>query len=57
MPEAIANTVRFTGLPLSEVVPMACAVPARVMDIPVAGTVLAEWDVARLNLRVIDVVE
>ncbi|MEO7273998.1 MAG: amidohydrolase family protein [Vicinamibacterales bacterium] len=57
MPDAIANTVRFTGLPITEVVPMACAVPARTLGIPVSGTVLAEWDNARKSLRVIEVVE
>ena len=29
MPDAIANTVRFTGLPITEAVAMACAVPSR----------------------------
>ena len=29
MPAAVANTVRFTGLPLGEVLPMASTLPAR----------------------------
>jgi N-acetylglucosamine-6-phosphate deacetylase len=53
---AIGNTVKFTGLPLDEVVPMASTRPAEYMGIPTAGTVLAEWDPAAFTLRVARVV-
>jgi N-acetylglucosamine-6-phosphate deacetylase len=55
MPDAIANTVRFTGLALSEVVPMATTRPAEYIGISCAGTVRAEWDADRCVLSVIDV--
>jgi len=55
MPQAIANTVRFTGLPLSEVIAMACAVPSRAMGIPGSGTVLAEWDEVSHHLTIVRV--
>jgi len=57
MPDAIANTVRFTGLPLSEVVPMATTRPAEYIGISCAGTVHAEWDEERFALSVIDVLD
>ena len=53
MPEAIANAVRFTGLPVTEVVAMACAVPSRAMAIALSGTVLAEWDAAPQRLTIV----
>jgi N-acetylglucosamine-6-phosphate deacetylase len=43
MPEAIGNTVRFTGLPLDDVLPMASTIPADYLGIATAGTVVAEW--------------
>lgn len=46
MPEAIGNTVRFTGLPLTDVIPMASTIPAYYLGISTAGTVVAEWDEA-----------
>jgi N-acetylglucosamine-6-phosphate deacetylase len=54
MPEAIGNTVRFTGLPLSEVLAMASTVPAEYLEIPTAGMVTADWDVDTLTLRIMD---
>jgi N-acetylglucosamine-6-phosphate deacetylase len=53
MPEAIANTVRFTGLPLSDVIAMASTAPAEYLGIPPAGTVTAEWEAeaGRLEIR------
>jgi N-acetylglucosamine-6-phosphate deacetylase len=52
---AIANTVRFTGLPLEDVVPMASTRPAEYVGIPAAGTVVADWDPAACTLRVVRV--
>jgi N-acetylglucosamine-6-phosphate deacetylase len=56
MVEAVANTVRFTGLSLEEVLPMASTVPARYAGIPLDGTVSAEWDPDRFTLEVIEMV-
>jgi N-acetylglucosamine-6-phosphate deacetylase len=44
MHTAVANTVRFTGLPLSEVLPMASTLPAHYIGIEPVGRVSAEWD-------------
>lgn len=55
MPEAIANTVRFTGLELDEVIPMASAAPAEYLGIPPAGTVAAEWDAESCRLDILRV--
>ena len=52
MNEAIANAVRFTGLPLADVVPMATSVPAAYIGIECAGTVVCEWDFVASSLRV-----
>ena len=52
---AVGNTVRFTGLPLEDVVPMASTRPAGYIDIPTAGKVVAEWDPVAFALRVVRV--
>lgn len=52
MDDAVAKTVRFTGLPLDAVLPMASAVPARYLGIEPAGTVTAEWDPGNFVLNV-----
>jgi hypothetical protein len=52
---AIGNTVRFTGLPLEEVVPMASTRPAAYVGMETAGKVTAEWDAAAFALRVLRV--
>ncbi len=44
LPVAIGNTVRFTGLPLEDVIPMATTRPAEYIGIRPAGTIVAEWD-------------
>ena len=44
MDRAIGNTVRFTGLPLDEVIPMASTIPASYLGATTAGTVTAEWN-------------
>jgi N-acetylglucosamine-6-phosphate deacetylase len=49
---AIGNTVRFTGLPLDQVVPMGSTRPAEYVGIPTAGKIVAEWDPAACVLRV-----
>jgi len=49
---AVGNTVRFTGLPLEDVVPMASTRPAEYIGIPTAGKVVAEWDPAACVLRI-----
>ena len=41
---AIANTVRFTGLPIEDVIPMASTIPASYMGMRPAGTVTADWN-------------
>ena len=38
MDRAVANTVRFTGLPLEDVLPMASTIPAAFIGIEPAGT-------------------
>ncbi len=52
LPEAIGNTVRFTGLPLADAIAMASTIPAEYMGIPTAGTVVAEWDEGRCQFDV-----
>jgi N-acetylglucosamine-6-phosphate deacetylase len=49
---AIANTVRFTGLSIDEVIPMASTIPARYLGTATAGTVSADWDAASGELSV-----
>ena len=53
MDHAIANTVRFTGLPLDEVIPMASTIPAAFLGMATAGRVRAEWDAERQTLRIL----
>jgi N-acetylglucosamine-6-phosphate deacetylase len=49
---AIGNTVRFTGLPLEDVVPMASTRPAEYVGIATAGKVHAEWDPQAFRLQI-----
>jgi N-acetylglucosamine-6-phosphate deacetylase len=44
MNQAVANTVRFTGLPLSETLKMASTLPAHYLGLETVGRVKAEWD-------------
>jgi N-acetylglucosamine-6-phosphate deacetylase len=44
MHNAVANTLRFTALSLSEVLPMASTLPARYLGVEPVGRVTAEWD-------------
>ncbi len=53
----VANAVKFTGLTLEEILPMASTQPARYLGLQTAGRVTADWDAAdcRLsNLKVFD---
>jgi N-acetylglucosamine-6-phosphate deacetylase len=49
---AIANTVRFTGLLIDDVIPMASTIPASYLGLPTRGTVTAEWDAASGSLHI-----
>jgi N-acetylglucosamine-6-phosphate deacetylase len=52
---AVANTVRYTGLSIDEVIPMASTVPAACLGTATAGTVTADWepDAFELHIRAI----
>jgi N-acetylglucosamine-6-phosphate deacetylase len=52
---AIGNVVRFTGLALEEVVPMASTRPAEYLGMQPAGAITAEWDPQASKLRVLRV--
>jgi N-acetylglucosamine-6-phosphate deacetylase len=53
--DAIANTVRFTGLPLVDVAAMASTIPAGYLGTTTLGRVTAEWDAAASTLRILEV--
>jgi N-acetylglucosamine-6-phosphate deacetylase len=53
MDRAIANTVRFTGLSIEDVVPMASTQPAGYLGMTAAGTVVADWDPDGWELQVV----
>lgn len=57
MPEAVANTVRFTGLPVEDVLPMASTIPAHYTGITLGDRVSAEWDPGRFTLDVLEVAD
>jgi N-acetylglucosamine-6-phosphate deacetylase len=52
---AIANTVRFTDLPIETVIPMASTIPAASVGMTPAGTVTADWDAETCTLQVCSV--
>ncbi|MPZ20487.1 MAG: amidohydrolase family protein [Luteitalea sp.] len=52
MPAGIANTVRFTGLPISQVLRMASEQPAAYIGIAPAGRVTMSWDAEARTLAV-----
>jgi N-acetylglucosamine-6-phosphate deacetylase len=52
MDRAIANTARFTGLPIDQVIPMATTIPAGYLGMTAAGTVTADWEPAAGTLQV-----
>ena len=51
---AIANTVKFTGLPIDAVLPMASTIPVRSLGVQTAGTVSVAWDGSELNVRSVE---
>jgi N-acetylglucosamine-6-phosphate deacetylase len=53
----VANAAKFTGLPIEEVAPMASTYAAAYLGTTTAGTVIADWDRAQADLRVIEVTE
>ena len=56
MNRAVANTVKFTGLPLADVLPLASTRPANYVGIETTGIVIADWDEANYALTVKTVV-
>lgn len=52
MNSAVANTLRFTGLPLNDVLAMASTQPASYMGTEPAGRVSAEWDQENGRLQI-----
>ena len=57
MDRAIGNTVRFAGLSIEQVLPMASTIPAAYLGIPTRGTVTADWDPATYRLSVTHVTD
>lgn len=57
MNTAVANTVRFTGLALNEVLPMPSTMPARYLGLEPRGLVSAEWDTVSSSLSVRNVLD
>ena len=55
--QAVANTVKFTGLPVAEVLPMASTQPAEYLGMKTAGRVVAEWDAAVGRLRIMQTLD
>jgi N-acetylglucosamine-6-phosphate deacetylase len=55
MDRAIANTVRFTGLTLDWVLPMASTIPAAFLGLDTLGTVKADWNSQTCELRIVHV--
>jgi N-acetylglucosamine-6-phosphate deacetylase len=54
---AIANTVRFTGLPIEDVIPMATTIPASCVGLSTSGAITADWDPDAYTLRVTRVLD
>jgi N-acetylglucosamine-6-phosphate deacetylase len=55
MDAAVANTAKFTGLALEEVLPLATTQPAKFLGLEPVGKVAAEWDAANHRLTVREV--
>jgi N-acetylglucosamine-6-phosphate deacetylase len=51
----VANTVRFSGCTLADVLPLASTQPAAAVGQSTAGRVLARWDPAAFTLTVEEV--
>lgn len=56
MDRAVASTVKFTGLAISDVLPLASTQPASYLGSATSGTVIANWDEANYALTVKTVV-
>lgn len=56
MNNAVANTVKFTGLPIADVLPMASTISASYLGIQPLGKVIADWDEEHYSLTVKTVV-
>jgi N-acetylglucosamine-6-phosphate deacetylase len=52
---AIANTVRYAGLPIESVIPMASTIPAAYLGMVTLGIVHADWDADTTQLHVLRV--
>lgn len=57
MDRAIGLTVRFTGLPIEQVVPMASTIPATFIGDSTAGHVTADWNPETTTLTIADVTD
>jgi N-acetylglucosamine-6-phosphate deacetylase len=53
MNKAVQNSVRFAGVTLEEAAAMASSNPAKFVGLETVGTITADWDAERLELRVI----
>jgi N-acetylglucosamine-6-phosphate deacetylase len=53
---AVANTARFTGLPLEDIAPMASTIPALLMGAAPSGRLIADWDAELCALHIIRVI-
>jgi len=56
MDRAVANTVRFAGIPLEQALAMASTIPASYLDTTPSGVLEMEWDPGAFTLRVLKVV-
>jgi N-acetylglucosamine-6-phosphate deacetylase len=52
MPVAVANTVRFTDLPISMALGLASTLPAALLGLKPVGTVTADWTAAAGELKI-----
>ena len=52
---AVANTVRFAGLPIETVIPMASTIPAQYLGTTIDGIVTADWDASCFDLQILGV--
>jgi N-acetylglucosamine-6-phosphate deacetylase len=57
MDRAVANTVRFAGVPLEEALAMASTNPADYLGVKTGDTLHLEWDPEAFSLRVVNVTE
>jgi N-acetylglucosamine-6-phosphate deacetylase len=55
MDQAVMNAVKFTGLTLPEIIPLATSQPAAYLGDHAVGRVTADWDAARCQLTILKV--